>query len=234
MKNTIFLLFVFLVCWENVAQNPEIFGTWYMQGYQLNSGGYFPVPQTSPQIAPYVSFLDTQNPQNGEGDGGCNLFTANFAFDSNESLYQIDVFTVPSNTCSDPVGTDYEVTIFQKFFEEGSMYHYAFYTDVDENTVLVIQNQFLDFAEFNSVPLSVSENKLNTIRLYPNPTFDTLYFHSDVVEIKRLLVINLSGQRVMDVINPGNSIDVSNLAEGLYFLEITTSEGKTSQKFIKN
>ncbi|MBZ0326204.1 MAG: T9SS type A sorting domain-containing protein [Altibacter sp.] len=233
IKILAFLSVSTLLIFQGNAQNPDLFGTWYLQGYQLNSGGYFPVPQTSPQIAPYVTFLDIPEPQNGEGDGGCNLFTANFVYDSSESLYQIDVFTAPSNPCTDPIGTDYEAIIFQKFFEEGSMYHYAFYTATDGNTVLVIQNQFLDFAEFKNDPLAVPENALHTISLYPNPTTDKLFLHSGAIPIEKLSVFDLSGQRILESTNTAHFIDVSNLAKGLYLLEITTPEGKTLQKFIK-
>ncbi|PKA83137.1 putative secreted protein (Por secretion system target) [Ulvibacter sp. MAR_2010_11] len=227
------LIFVILLSHLGTAQNPDLFGTWYLQGYQLSGGGYFPVPETNPQIAPFIRFIDTANAENSDGDGGCNLFTANLVYDPQESLYEFDVFTTSSNFCADPVGTDYEDSMYLYFFQEGSMYHYAFYTDNDGNTVLVIQNQFLDFAEFKNVPLAVSEVATLNFTAYPNPVADKLFIFSESNLAEKLSVYTISGQKVIEISQNTNSIDVSGLSEGLYFLEIHTSEGISVQKFIK-
>ena len=87
---------------------------------------------------------------------------------------------------------------------------------------LVLKNFVLDDAENDELKIAV----------YPNPVTETLIITSEGIPIEKIRVYSISGQIILAFENVQNSIDVSSLSEGLYFLEIFSSEGKSIQKII--
>ena len=78
----------------------------------------------------------------------------------------------------------------------------------------------------------LKNDKLN-IAVYPNPVSETLIITSEGVPIEKIKVYSISGQIILTSENVQNSIDVSGLSEGFYFLEIFSAEGSSIQKFTK-
>mgnify|MGYP003781528791 CR=1 FL=1 len=82
--------------------------------------------------------------------------------------------------------------------------------------------------------LSVNDNILSQLSVYPNPT-------NDIVTIKMPLNIEVVSMKLFDVL--GNLVlknanttrlDVSNLSSGLYLLDITTTVGSITKKIVRN
>jgi uncharacterized repeat protein (TIGR01451 family) len=89
-------------------------------------------------------------------------------------------------------------------------------------------NIFFDFnaaVETNTVQttivqnLSVSDQSLNDVALYPNPAKDVIYFNSKS-QITKVKVYNMLGQLKLNSLNENgqNSLDVSKLNSGVYFV----------------
>jgi hypothetical protein len=72
----------------------------------------------------------------------------------------------------------------------------------------------------------------NIISIYPNPATDLLNISSDN-EILNAEIINIDGQLVKSVSNHFNSIGISELSNGFYFVNVYTETGKKTYKFIK-
>ncbi|PHR10822.1 MAG: hypothetical protein COA40_13300 [Aequorivita sp.] len=68
--------------------------------------------------------------------------------------------------------------------------------------------------------LSVNDIALSQIVLYPNPAKSTVSINATVESI---IVYNVAGQKLMET--SSNSFDVSELANGIYLVKITTAEG---------
>lgn len=81
--------------------------------------------------------------------------------------------------------------------------------------------------------LDIEENLVKNITLYPNPTTSILNIQTDKV-IESITIIDVSGKTTNTKIASNNSIDVSNLSYGIYFIEVKTNEGIFREKFIKN
>ena len=81
------------------------------------------------------------------------------------------------------------------------------------------------------VPPAISEID-NAVQLYPNPVVDYLYLKSDVA-IEKVTIYNLTGKVVKQIEQPGLSIDLSDFASGIYMLRVSSSQGETVKKFIK-
>ena len=78
----------------------------------------------------------------------------------------------------------------------------------------------------------------NSISIYPNPSTDYINFSGlDNFEISEVTIFNQLGQiskRIEFISNKSNSVDVSDLSTGLYFVEITNSDNqKVNLNFIK-
>ena len=82
--------------------------------------------------------------------------------------------------------------------------------------------------------LSVDENATIDFSLYPNPTTGLLYINSEQTEIEAITIYTLNGKKVLRGQLVHSTIDVSAIAAGMYFIEITSESGPTIQKFIKN
>jgi hypothetical protein len=81
---------------------------------------------------------------------------------------------------------------------------------------------------------SVSDNELLNISMYPNPTSSRLNI-SAASTIKNAQIFNVLGKKVMSLnINKSSeSIDVSNLASGMYLIKYSTDNATGTAKFIK-
>ncbi|EDP98059.1 choice-of-anchor J domain-containing protein [Kordia algicida OT-1] len=84
-------------------------------------------------------------------------------------------------------------------------------------------------------PLSVEEVNSNDFKYYPNPTKGIVQFES-TLQIDKLEVINLFGQRVMrvdDNVLTTKQLDVSSLKAGTYIMIVTIGDSVSSYKIVK-
>ena len=73
----------------------------------------------------------------------------------------------------------------------------------------------------------VDENDIAAIEIFPNPMNDVLYIKSE--NIKEVTIFNAVGQQLMTIENE-NSINVSSLSDGLYFVRVRDDKGNTLVK----
>lgn len=72
--------------------------------------------------------------------------------------------------------------------------------------------------------LQTNQFDINKLVLYPNPTNGKLFLEVNF-EIKEINLLNIYGQRISSFINK-NEIDISDFANGIYFLKIEDLNGK--------
>ena len=70
------------------------------------------------------------------------------------------------------------------------------------------------------------------VLVYPNPARNIINIESNN-EIKEVVVYNLLGQKIKQYHSAINTIDISDIANGIYVINITTDKGVTTKKFIK-
>ena len=80
--------------------------------------------------------------------------------------------------------------------------------------------------------LSINSFYNQKINISPNPASTTLNIQSQdsIIDLK---IIDITGRSTTPSLE-NNKIDVSNLANGIYLLEATTTNGTFREKFIKN
>lgn len=86
----------------------------------------------------------------------------------------------------------------------------------------------------NSTVSSLNTINNNGIKIYPNPTFDMLYISNLLNENLNVKIYNAVGEIVYLEKNK-NGIDLSPLAQGVYFIEINNFKGENMcyEKFAK-
>ena len=96
-----------------------------------------------------------------------------------------------------------------------------------------IVNSIVDMGayEYDST-LSITEYDNSSVTIYPNPVVNILNVNSKT-PISSLSVFDLNGKKVKSI-SKTNSLDVSDLAHGLYIFEVQDISGnKVTKKFIK-
>ncbi|WP_103191225.1 endonuclease [Formosa algae] len=83
--------------------------------------------------------------------------------------------------------------------------------------------------------LSVEENTLSSIKVYPNPVNSTLNIALPNGEATQISIYNMLGKLVIsEMIQANTSIDTKNLQSGVYILRMTQDDATISKKLIKN
>ncbi|MCB0653517.1 MAG: T9SS type A sorting domain-containing protein [Saprospiraceae bacterium] len=81
--------------------------------------------------------------------------------------------------------------------------------------------------------LSTEDIGANSFSIFPNPVHDILFFKENKIPDGTVVAVyNVAGELVFKKILTGQSVPVSGLSPGTYFLELTTKEGRSRGKFI--
>ena len=71
----------------------------------------------------------------------------------------------------------------------------------------------------------------NSISVYPNPANSEITINTGGLKLDEATIYDMNGQRVIDTRQ--NQINVSSLAEGIYFIEVKTNDISTRVKFVR-
>lgn len=86
------------------------------------------------------------------------------------------------------------------------------------------------WAEVTTPLLSVKQNSISGLNMYPNPVSNgTLYISSDSNSAKSVEIYDILGKQVLNAKVSNNAVNVSNLQSGAYIVKIN-EEGKTDTR----
>jgi Secretion system C-terminal sorting domain len=85
------------------------------------------------------------------------------------------------------------------------------------------------WADVTNGTLSVSQNEIAGLNVYPNPTTGIFYVETALNAVKNITVYDILGKQVLSTTTSSNEINAANLNSGLYIVKIT-EEGKTATK----
>jgi len=228
MKKLLLIFVSLFISSQSFAQDPDpdLFRTWYLYEIQASDlDDQYIVADIDPSIFPSITILETLE---FNGVGACNTFIGTFSHEPLNYL-QLTGFTSTNDDCGIQIHNSLENSFF------GYLYDFWYDITPDGNGLsLNTNNPIFGYAIFKDYPLSINENNFQkNLSLFPNPVKDLLFIASEGITIEKISVYSISGQRIQTFELSNQSIDVSNLAPGMYFLEISSSEGKSVQKFVK-
>ena len=92
--------------------------------------------------------------------------------------------------------------------------------------------------DFSTQSLNISENLLNNLNLYPNPTTGMLTIENGEWRIENVEIFDIYGRKLYFSTRPlvhssTVNIDISHLSAGVYFLKINTETGMVVKKVLK-
>lgn len=235
MKKFTLLLFGFLLTVQAFAQtpDPELFKTWNLYKMEFDFGGPLYIEDIDPPIHPTLTVFEDLS---FEGFGACNSFSGNFLYD--EVLNKLRPYNYSDTTedCDTQFHDDFELYYFE-YFSLDQAHFYGIEISSSDNLQHLYFGQgqlgyWLDFIA--GEPLSTLENNAEKFQIYPNPASDQLFIKSNKNNIISAVVYSIAGKRILENGPINGSLDITSLAKGMYFLEITTTEGKRSvEKFVK-
>lgn len=100
------------------------------------------------------------------------------------------------------------------------------YSDVSRNHIVRLYNATLGVDEFESA---------RKLSVYPNPASSAIEMRvGDAVSSDEFEIYDINSRKVNALKNADNTVNVSELQAGVYFLKVKTANGVLSAKFIKN
>jgi heat shock protein HslJ len=228
MKKKLLLIISLIYGFQSFAQDPELYKTWYLREV-FSDLSTIVVQNISPPINPTFTISETLS---FSGEAACNSFSGTMSYDINTNRLEMLSFQSTNNNCSEQAHEIFEIEFFM-FFEVGKSFQAFVSNETNGQQTLATIGPWYPHLVLKNYVLDVAENYNQSIAIYPNPVSNQLFIASEGITIEKLAVYSMSGKQVIEASANLNSIDVSNLSEGLYFIEVSSSEGKSVQKFLK-
>ena len=157
-----------------------------------------------------------------------------FTITNNPNLRSINLKNDQSHFCIQPASFNCSETTFT--LQNNPLLETVCADEGSETEFLQPYATALGFTLTSDCILAVNNAAVSQSTIYPNPANEVLNIHSNVA-FNQVRILNMLGQ-VVALANaaPNNdlTINVMDLKSGTYFVEITSENGKSVQKFIKS
>jgi photosystem II stability/assembly factor-like uncharacterized protein len=99
---------------------------------------------------------------------------------------------------------------------------------IAENNIFIATNKGVWSRPLADIGLSIKNEKtsFNSIKIYPNPVNNYLYFSAERCNIFQALIFDSTGKLMMLHNLEENQISLENLSSGIYFIKLTDTNGK--------
>lgn len=233
------LHFLTILCWSSFisAQLPNFTNTtWYLEKVTINNVDYF-TPQNSE--VQNVTLTVTPPPPNVPWSifrtdmCGYRVGTLDAYYVNPDRFSFWDMYG-SNPTCTNVANISFEETYFNFFtntFSSGTFLYSI--VSVGNGLKLSITNVFGNTATYYNYHLKTNDvdKKRMKVYIYPNPVKELINIEAkNIIETKiydpnSILIIHKKGQI--------KNIDISNIANGIYFLEVRTDTETIKTKIIK-
>lgn len=189
-------------------------------GANTSANNTLPIELLSPLQAVYVKDIGNEISWTTAQEFNCNYFEVQHSLDGS-AFNTIAIINGQGNSTiqHDYIYTDEKFAIAKNYYR---------FKQVDFNG---------KFTYSNMAMVNNEEHKINSFELFPNPVKDILIISSnDKNQQKDIRIVNAFGQKMKTVVienNMQNSIDVSTLSNGTYFVIITTNDNVETKAFVK-
>lgn len=204
--------------WTDVA-DPNVYGipaTWMIRAY----AGYAKKNTTTSEAIEYI--IDTNTDITLKAND-------NVVKSKAPTFKHYNIYRGTSTDNFQWIGTSTEGSYFDAINEDGKYYYqvkavYEENGDTCESEAATAYNSNEKYVMVD-VALSINENGVKKLMVYPNPTKDKLTINAE--GLKRITIINATGQIVSDnIVNTDSeTINMSQYNAGIYMIHISTETG---------
>lgn len=128
-----------------------------------------------------------------------------------------------------------------ELFFEGMGSNYGLFEEMFapfKSSSIYIYHTFLNYycreSPCDLVVSTINIPETQPLEIYPNPISNTIFIHcNSMVKINSVSIYNILGQKEIQMDNYLNQIDISNLENGMYIIEIELNSKKFRYKIIK-
>lgn len=200
----------------------------------------FPYTVTANTVIELEFSSTSEGEIHGIGFENNNSLTSSFYFKfygtQNYGITNFDNYTSGVRTYVIPVGDSYTGVMDRLVFindnDAGSGNNSTFANVKVYETSCSSSRSNVVFGERVDVIGNENEDAFQ-LRMYPNPVKSALHVEAIGIDESTYRIVNMLGQTVMRGTNI-SEIQVGNLNNGVYFIEVSTENEKVSRKFIKN
>jgi hypothetical protein len=212
---------------QSQAQTQELLNnTWYLEKLVIEGEEFFVPDDLVIEYAEfYDNFFETQS--------SCNFLDGEISFNDENSNFAILNFSLTLENCFDDGVGEFESYYLLDFFNYPDLdfnnpFNYSTEEISQSVLKLIVTNKNDDQAIYYSETLSIQDvDGFGTVILYPNPSQNEFSIESDL-SLDIIKIYNQLGQLVekFDVKDTQSSYDISTLSTGLYFVELSSVQGK--------
>ncbi len=240
-KPILCFFFLFLGIGKSFSQNQNLIqSNWYLTELIMNGNSYF--PPTSDATLPYIQL--NFNPSGNTYiiyTAVCNtVMSEAITFSNNETTFSYLGASATLITCqnsnNDVIDSFYASFFFNLNPQETKTLSYSM-TEVNELMMMTLTDVNGNQAIYSSMHLKTQSNSKSNISLWPNPTKDLVNISSERNLVSgHLEISNAFGQKIERYSFEAlpNSIDLSALPKGIYFVSIENQKEKSFFKIIKD
>lgn len=250
MNKSILIILTALLAFESNSQQQDLFDTRWYATEMVVDGNTIPIP-VLPANQPEGCFVGIE--MISDGNDGADIDIA-LCWACYSWVHTIDNSSFASGgngclLCMDcgPCNPDGTATIctqgFLNEFESKQFDFYEAFNTIFTYTITPLPGNHLElkidkpngdyiiYTTESTLPLE--ENEILTFSIVPNPASNILTLTGLKSEVGSVVIYTLSGNK-LPIALKGNTYDVSHIASGLYFISVTSVDGKKGvQKFIK-
>ena len=236
MKFLFFVLSI-VIALQSLAQDPVLYDyTWYLRDLIID-GDSNPPPVNS-DIGFVILIFDESLPNDLNFQTlVCQEGISEVDFDDPSSSFTfIQTLSIGGIECEMQGNVDYEALYFDFFLDNISFPFVYEVTSGSGELLLGITSESGDQALYSNQMLTVYDEKLVEVGLYPNPMDDVLSISSPYHEISSIQVYDLQGKRVTNFEGLHLAmieISLAELVSGMYFLKIQTDGGQITKRLVK-
>lgn len=220
------------------AQDQQLFeNTWFLENLIIEGEDNFPPFNSEVSNIPLditVNQLSTQV--------CAPLISTDIEFSQVEDTFTVNQFIQFPTDCLEQDNQIFQNLYFITFFEaqlSPRIFDYEIEFVTNDSRQLILTNEEGNQAIYGAEPLSTQDFSKNNFAIFPNPAKENIVLSSSTHSGNLIIqIINIQGKVLSNknvAFDNDDSINVSNLSKGIYFLNIEDESGnKSIKKFVKN
>jgi hypothetical protein len=231
------LLFFFTIIFTSIIASAQDGGilnhTWFLRELE-NNGTVYEAPSNSEidEIEMRLIFdVDIFYFQTSI----CSSVNCN-AFPSSVDGYRLFNYILQEEVCMISENQEFQELYF-RFFAEDNLPDLKFTYAIEEinsgTRELILTNQTGNTVTYRRNVLATEEFENISFTIYPNPTSETLYIQNLAAPIDSYAILDVTGKIILQGKLANETINVSGLQSGIYFLEISSEGKQVVKKFVK-